>query len=67
MRYQFRDRTDDHDEAGPPKMCPACKSSDVTTTSKIVTSASYWRCRTCGEIWNAERLQAASRYLPRFR
>lgn len=48
-------------------MCPACKSRDVTTTSKVVTSASYWRCRACGEIWNAERLEAASRYLPRFR
>jgi predicted Zn finger-like uncharacterized protein len=56
------------DGARPPTQCPSCRSSDVMTTSKVVTSASYWRCGACGEVWNAERLKAASRYSgPSFR
>lgn len=51
----------------PPTTCPACKSRELTTTSKTVTSASYWRCLTCGEIWNAERLEAGSRFWQRSR
>jgi transposase-like protein len=47
----------------PPKACPACKSKDLTTTTKAVTAASYWRCLTCGEVWNEERL-GAHRYAP---
>jgi transposase-like protein len=63
MRYSFRD-TVTEENARPPTACPACKSTDLTTTSKPVTPASYWRCLTCGEIWNAERLEAGSRYWP---
>lgn len=44
-----------------PKTCPFCKSVDVTTTSKAVTVSTYWRCTTCGQIWNAGRLQHGRR------
>ena len=43
-----------------PSNCPACRSADVTTTSKVANAASYWRCQKCGEVWNVERLRAAS-------
>ena len=39
-----------------PETCPFCKSGDVKTTSKNVTAATYWRCASCGQIWNAGRL-----------
>jgi transposase-like protein len=44
-------------EAGvAPKTCPFCNSVDVKTTSKEVNAATYWRCASCGQIWNASRL-----------
>jgi hypothetical protein len=50
------------DEPGqPPARCPACRSTDLITTSKA-TDASYWRCRACGEVWNAKRRFADPRY-----
>jgi len=45
-----------------PSQCPACASPKVTTTTKVVTADTYWRCEACGEIWNAGRRRAASRY-----
>ena len=45
-------------EAGvAPKTCPFCNSVEVKTTSKEVSAATYWRCASCGQIWNASRLQ----------
>ncbi len=51
----------------PPAACPTCKSKELTTVSKTVTAATYWRCTTCGEVWNPERLETGSRYWPRYR
>jgi transposase-like protein len=48
----------------PPKACPACRSTDLTSTSKTVTVTSYWRCLRCGEVWNEER-RGGTRYVPR--
>jgi transposase-like protein len=39
-------------------LCPFCRSQQVATTSKAVTDATYWRCHTCGQIWNPSRLAA---------
>ena len=39
-----------------PAGCPFCKSEKVVTTSKALTVATYWRCETCGQIWNPSRL-----------
>jgi transposase-like protein len=47
---------------GAPTHCPACRSSDVKTTSKVIDASTYWRCGACGEVWNVARLRAASRY-----
>lgn len=44
-----------------PSQCPACGSRRLQTTSKIVTVASYWRCESCGEVWNAGRRRAGIR------
>jgi uncharacterized Zn finger protein len=52
------------DEATPaPTRCPGCGSAGLTTTSKVITSATYWRCKACGEIWNAGRRKTAGRYV----
>jgi ribosomal protein L37AE/L43A len=42
----------------PPPVCPFCQSVVVTTTSKAITETTYWRCGTCGQIWNPSRLVA---------
>jgi transposase-like protein len=36
--------------------CPFCMSEQVITTSKS-SDDMYWRCRTCGQIWNPSRLK----------
>jgi transposase-like protein len=48
----------------PPKACPACRSTDLTTTGKKATATSYWRCLRCGEVWNQERRRGGDRYSP---
>jgi hypothetical protein len=52
-------------EASPPKLCPVCRSTDLTTTDKKAAATAYWRCLKCGEIWNQERLRGG--YSPRRR
>jgi transposase-like protein len=39
-----------------PDACPFCKSREIKTTSKEVNVSTYWRCTTCGQIWNVDRL-----------
>jgi hypothetical protein len=51
-------------EAIAPSKCPACRSSDITTTSKIVTAQAYWRCVACGEVWNVRRRGATRQFDP---
>lgn len=45
-----------------PAACPFCRSAAVTTTSKVISPSTYWRCTACGQIWNVERLRPPSRY-----
>ena len=45
-----------------PARCPACRSQDVKTTSKVASVDNYWRCGDCGEVWNVARHRAGSRY-----
>ena len=54
----------DLEDAAPPARCPACRSQDVKTTSKVATVDAYWRCGDCGEVWNVARHRAGSRYAP---
>ena len=55
--------SEDHGET--PAVCPSCGSKDVVTTSKNVTTATYWRCEACGDVWNIDRQRKAGRYLRR--
>jgi predicted Zn finger-like uncharacterized protein len=41
--------------ASAPTTCPACRSTLIATTAKSPDATSYWRCGSCGEIWNAAR------------
>jgi len=50
------------DELPAPTACPFCHSPKIMTTSDKVTTSSYWRCETCGEMWNVSRLRASSRF-----
>jgi transposase-like protein len=49
------------DPAPAPTVCPFCGSSKITTTSAKVETSSYWRCGTCGDVWNVERLRTSNR------
>jgi predicted Zn finger-like uncharacterized protein len=40
-----------------PASCPTCRSSAIVTTAKIPDADSYWRCTSCGEVWNDSRRQ----------
>jgi transposase-like protein len=53
-------------ESAAPGRCPTCGSPAVVTTSKVVTTESYWRCEACGEVWNQERQEKANRYSQRY-
>jgi predicted Zn finger-like uncharacterized protein len=41
-----------------PGSCPSCGSSSLVTTAKIPDAASYWRCTSCGDVWNDSRRQS---------
>lgn len=38
-----------------PTCCPACQSTAIATAAKKPDNSSYWRCTSCGELWNASR------------
>jgi predicted Zn finger-like uncharacterized protein len=40
-----------------PVSCPSCASSSIVTTAKSPDANSYWRCKSCGEIWNGARFR----------
>jgi transposase-like protein len=43
-----------------PTVCPACQSPSIATTARKHDESAYWRCGSCGEIWNASRRGTAS-------
>ena len=61
MRTAHLRESDERGEV--PTSCPSCGSRDVVTTSKAVTTATYWRCEACGDVWNIDRQRKAGRYL----
>jgi len=56
-------RTTSQEHPAPPTPCPACRSRDVHATDKTTSAATYWRCATCGEVWNPGR-RDTSTYRP---
>ena len=50
-----------------PTVCPACRSSSISTVAKNPNTESYWRCSKCGEVWNdARRHNAQESHQPRW-
>jgi transposase-like protein len=45
-----------------PPVCPFCGSSRTVTADAKVDAATYWRCETCGQLWNVARLGGSGRY-----
>jgi transposase-like protein len=45
-----------------PGKCPQCGGRQLTTTSKRVDRNSYWRCLSCGEVWNSNRHEPGQRF-----
>ena len=52
---QFSGRSAPDAEVKAPSVCPACRSASISTTAKSPDVNSYWRCGSCGEIWNVGR------------
>ena len=59
---QGRRRLAPRSDAGAPAACPACQSSAIVTTEKKPDASSYWRCESCGEVWNDSRLDATRNF-----
>lgn len=57
--HEFRDGTavvpSEAAVAAVPVSCPACKSRSISTTARHPDESAYWRCESCGEVWNAAR------------
>jgi transposase-like protein len=52
-----------HDESAPhvkPTTCPFCKSSQIAAATEKVDASTYWRCESCGEMWNLGRLNVSA-------
>ena len=47
-----------------PVACPVCQSRSISTTARKPDESAYWRCDSCGEIWNAGRRETAGRRRP---
>jgi transcription elongation factor Elf1 len=51
-----------------PTACPFCGSAKIATPGEKADNASaYWRCETCGEMWNVSRLRTRQNLPPRHR
>lgn len=50
-----------------PSACPVCQSPSVAAAARTPDTTTYWRCRTCGEVWNVGRRQAVRPGGPRWR
>jgi transposase-like protein len=48
--------------AQPPVRCPGCGGRELTTTDKAIDRNTYWRCLSCGEVWNLDRRDTGSRF-----
>ena len=45
-----------------PTACTFCRALNITAASEKVDASTYWRCETCGQMWNVARLQTSNRY-----
>ena len=42
--------------------CPSCHTEDATLTNGAVSAGADWRCRRCGQRWDARRLATVAAY-----
>jgi len=42
-------------ERPPAPRCPSCASRNAHATGKTISDSTYWRCASCGEVWNPAR------------
>jgi hypothetical protein len=49
-------------ELAGPATCPSCHAADLTMTDNAVATGANWRCRRCGQLWDAGRLAAVAAY-----
>jgi len=42
-----------------PAQCPECGSKSLGTLAKVISVDTYWRCHSCGAVWNQTRQRAA--------
>jgi uncharacterized Zn finger protein len=54
-------RDPEPEPAQPPARCPGCGGRELTTTSKAIDRSTYWRCLSCGEVWNLVRRESGRR------
>jgi len=38
-----------------PTECPECRSKAFGTLAATITVDTYWRCQSCGAVWNERR------------
>jgi ribosomal protein L37AE/L43A len=43
-------------------ICPLCHTVDTTVTEADLATGGEWRCTTCGQRWDAERLGVVAAY-----
>jgi transposase-like protein len=58
---RFLDSRADQSDGAVPTSCPKCQSTSIATTAKRPVAESYWRCESCGEIWNNSRRRQETR------
>jgi transposase-like protein len=62
-----------HEESAPPikpTTCPFCRSSQIAAANEKTDASTYWRCKSCGEMWNLGRLKGSANrqhYLPNWK
>ena len=49
-------------ELSGPATCLSCHAADLTLTDNAVAAGADWRCRRCGQLWDARRLAAVAAY-----
>ena len=42
--------------------CLSCHTADLTITNRAVEAGAEWRCRRCGQRWDAARLTTVAAY-----
>ena len=45
-----------------PATCPSCHTADLTITDSAMATGADWRCRRCGQQWDAGRLARVAAY-----